>query len=325
MSMNSAFTFAEAARHHPEDATINMVRMRDGWPVRRWHRPAPGEPRAHLLFMGGRGDFIEKYLESFAAWHAAGYAVTAFDWRGQGGSGRLIADRHVGHIDTFETWVDDLAEIYADWQGAGAAPHIAIGHSMGGHLLLRALGDKRIAPDGAVLVAPMLGFTAPYPLWVGEKVARAMCRWKGAETAAWKISEKPGSPQKARQSILTHDQRRYADELWWHEQNPDLPLGPASWQWVGAAYQSMQHLALPGLLEAVTTPMLILSARFDLLVNSAATRRQAARLPTATLHQYGREAAHEILREADAVRDDALRRIADHVAQCGDSSAWSGT
>ena len=34
----------------------------------------------------GRGDFIEKYLETYAHFQAAGWNVTAFDWRGQGGS-----------------------------------------------------------------------------------------------------------------------------------------------------------------------------------------------------------------------------------------------
>ena len=37
--------------------------------------------------------------------------------------------------------------------------------------------------------------------------------------------------------------------------------------------------------------------------------RVAARLPNARLHVYGREAAHEILRELDPVRRDAFGRI----------------
>ena len=47
----------------------------------------------------------------------------------------------------------------------------------------------------------------------------------------------------------------------------------------------------------------------DQLVSTPAIRRIAARLPDARLHVYGREAAHEILRELDPVRLDALGRI----------------
>ena len=49
-----------------------------------WRQPAGIRPRGRMLFAGGRSDFIEKYLESYAHWHRAGWDVTAFDWRGQG-------------------------------------------------------------------------------------------------------------------------------------------------------------------------------------------------------------------------------------------------
>src|SRR6218665_336095 len=45
-----------------------------------------------LLFLPGRGDSYEKYLETLDRWHAQGWRVTAVDWRGQAGSGRLGMD-----------------------------------------------------------------------------------------------------------------------------------------------------------------------------------------------------------------------------------------
>ena len=39
--------------------------------------------------MPGRGDAYEKYLETFEHWRLRGWSVTAADWRGQAGSGRL--------------------------------------------------------------------------------------------------------------------------------------------------------------------------------------------------------------------------------------------
>ena len=65
----------------------------------------------------------------------------------------------------------------------------------------------------------------------------------------------------------------------------------------------------PGLLEAVTTPILLLEARQDRLVDPRAIERAAARLPNAELRAWGAESAHEILREADPVRDQALAAI----------------
>lgn len=294
----------------PAGATVDHIDAPDGWPLRRIRWTAPdGRVRGSLLFFGGRGDHYEKYLETFEDWRLRGWQVTSIDWRGQGGSGRTTANPHVGHIDDFAVWIDDCAHVFAQWQRETSGPHVIAGHSMGGHLVLRALAEHRIAPNAAILVAPMLGFLAPYPDWLGEKVAGLMCRIGDPARPAWKISEKPGSPLAARRQLLTHDAARYDDEQWWHEAAPETLLGPGSWGWVRAAYRSFLEMVQPGVVEGVTTPVLMLVARHDGLVSSKAAMRDAARLPDCTLHVYGREAAHELLREADGVRNDALARI----------------
>lgn len=297
-------------RRIPDDALVDRWHAPDGWPLRRirWGAPA-GVARGAILFLGGRGDMAEKYLESFEHWRGRGWAVETVDWRGQGGSGRLAPDPHVGHVEDFAVWIEDLAAYAADWAARVPGPHAIVAHSMGGHLTLRALAEARIAPDAAVLVAPMLGFLAPYPDWLGQRVGALMCRIGDPARPAWTISEKPGSPLKARQTLLTHDAGRYADEGWWREAAPETVLGPGSWRWVERAYASFRGLARAGALEGITIPMLILAARHDRLVSARAIARDAARLPHARLHVYGPEAAHEILREADGVRDDALARI----------------
>ena len=58
-------------------------------------------PRGSLLFMAGRGDAYEKYLETLEYWSERDWRVTALDWRGQAGSGRLGFDPVTGHVDDF--------------------------------------------------------------------------------------------------------------------------------------------------------------------------------------------------------------------------------
>ena len=60
-----------------------------------------------LLFVPGRGDSYEKYLEALAGWAGAGWAVTALDWRGQGGSSRLLSHPHKGHVWDFAEFDKD--------------------------------------------------------------------------------------------------------------------------------------------------------------------------------------------------------------------------
>ena len=297
-------------RTHPEGAMLSQTIMRDGWQLRTFDWPAVGEPRGSILFQGGRGDFIEKYQETYADWHGQGWSVTAFDWRGQGKSGRLCDDANVGHIDDFAVWIDDLAEFFKRWKATSTGPHIVIGHSMGGHLILRALVESRIVPDAAVFIAPMFGIeTPPVPLGVARFLFSGLSKIGLSKRPAWKGNERPEAPWASRQRFLTSDAERYADEIWWTEQVPELKLGPPSFGWLAAAINSTRNTEAAGALEQVTTPMLILGTDGDRLVSPAAIRRFAARLPGAQFHMYDASVAHEILRESDDVRDDALARV----------------
>jgi lysophospholipase len=296
-------------RKYPGDSTLDSVAAPDGWPLRRFRWPAESEPAGSILFQGGRGDIIEKYLEAFAHWHARGWDVTAFDWRGQGGSGRLSANATVGHANSFARWVDDLAAFVKDWSAMTPGPHVVIGHSMGGHLILRALSERRIRPDAAVLIAPMLGFETgrvPLPLAAGlVRMASALA----PERPAWKTNERPAPAGASRQQFLTSDSARYEDEIWWKREKPELGLGPPSLKWLEQAYSSCVALAAPGTVEHIRTPMLILGTRGDRLVSPAAIPRFAERIPSARLKMFDESVAHEILRERDGPRDEALAEI----------------
>ena len=287
--------------------------LADGHAVRRIDWPgATKEARGSILFVPGRGDHYEKYLESLEEWHRAGWRVTASDWRGQAGSGRLGKDEVTGHIEDYAIWIDDLAYLWERWVKETPGPHVLAAHSMGGHLAVRALVEKRIAPDAVVLSAPMLGFnTPPLPLAMLHGVARMMNMLGDPTRQAWKWSEKPGEIPAGREMLLTHDPDRYRDEQWWRDTRPELVMGPASWRWVERGYESMRRLEAEGAMEAVKTPILILSTTIDKLVSHSANLRAHERLPNSEMVEFGVEAHHEILREVDEVRALAMTKIAE--------------
>lgn len=299
----------------PADATESVWRLADGHDVRRIDWPGradPEKPRGSILFFPGRGDHYEKYIESLEQWHRAGWRVTASDWRGQAGSGRLGKDAVTGHIEDFAIWVNDLAHLWQDWIAHTPGPHILAGHSMGGHLVMRALVEQRVAPDAVFLSAPMLGFQGPpLPLAMLHGVAQLMASLGDPARQAWKWSEKPGEVPESRESLLTHDKERYGDELWWREERPELLMGPASWRWVEQGYASFRMLAEEGAIEQVDMPVLIVSTSNDKLVSHDANVKASVRLPKGELVEFGKEAHHEILREGDAVRDRAMAAIAE--------------
>lgn len=299
----------------PPHAHESTWQAGDGHQIRRIDWPGEGgksngRPRGSILFLPGRGDFYEKYLETLEEWHRAGWRVTAADWRGQAGSGRLGKDPVTGHIADFGIWVDDLARLWAHWIAETPGPHVLAGHSMGGHVILRALADGRVNPDAVVLSAPMTGMNGPpLPLPVLHTVAKLMCKVGDPTRQTWKWSEKPGELPSSRANLLTHDPDRYADEQWWRDHRPQLVMGPASWRWVERAYASWRRLEEPGVLDAVTVPVLFLSTASDKLVSHAANLKAARRMPKGEMVAFGDEAHHEILREVDAVRSRAMAAI----------------
>ena len=295
---------APIRRAFPPEATVSHWPAPDGWPLRRFDWP--GDGRGTILFQGGRGDVIEKYLESFEHWHNQGWSIAAFDWRGQGGSGRLSADPSVGHATDFAPWIADLASVWRDLRTD--RPRIVMGHSMGGHLVLQAMLDRAINPQAAVLIAPMLGLKSPIGPGLAERVARFIRDRGDPARPAWKGHERPGA-RLDRQKLLTSDVSRYNDEQYWYGQSPEIKLGPPSWAWLTQAFASTRLQRTDPRLASLRTPILMLVADADGLVDPRAAVQVAGRLPDVELLRFGRESAHEILREADPVRRRALAAI----------------
>ncbi|TCP89865.1 lysophospholipase [Sphingomonas sp. PP-CE-1A-559] len=301
----------------PDEARIGYWTAPDGWKLRRFDWPAQA-PRGRILFQTGRGDIFEKYLETFAYLHASGWSVTAFDWRGQGGSGRLSSDPHVGHASDYRVFDADLTAFWSDWSAEDAGHsllRVILGHSMGGMIVMRALSDSTIAPDAAILVAPMIGLKAPFGAAFSATIARWIAGRGDPARAAWRSNERPGSVA-SRQSLLTHDANRYSDEGWWQAAHPELVLGPPSWAWLAQGFAGAAALATDARVESIDTPVLMLIAEADKLVDPRAALRLAARLRNAQVVRFGPESAHEILREADGVRDRALSAIDSFLAAC---------
>ncbi|MBO80511.1 alpha/beta hydrolase [Citromicrobium bathyomarinum] len=302
---------AAAVERHWEAADGTRLRRIDWQPQGR-DDGADEPPRGSILFLPGRGDHYEKYLETLDQWSREGWYVTASDWRGQGTSKRLGRDPHTGHIEDFGIWTRDLSSLWDTWQAETPGPHVLIGHSMGGHLVLRALVEKRVDPDAVVLSAPMLGLVGtPGPLWLLGPLSKGIARLGDPRRPAWKSSEKPGALPEDRGALLTHDPDRYADELWWRDERPEVAMGPASWGWVAAAIESMRTIEAKGALETVETPVLLFGTTNDQLVAWNAIERAGQRLPYGEVLEFGDEAHHEIFREADRVRTRAMDGIAD--------------
>ncbi len=294
-------------RAYPAGLRQSNWRAPDGWLLRRvdWPQAEGAVPRGSLLFAAGRGDFVEKYLETLGDWHSRGWSVSSFDWRGQG---RSKGGNAAGHFDSFDILVRDLGDLIDDWAAATPGPHVVVAHSMGGHMLLRLLIERRPDIAAAVLVAPMIVVNSgAFPEWAAAGLAAAATMTGFGRWPIWGVQLTRSPVGSVRQRILTGCAERYEDELFWWDRDPDASPAPPSFGWLNAAYHSARAFTAEAL-GKVDLPILLLGAERDQLVSPAAIKRVAELLPNSELVMFD-DCAHEILRERDQVRGEALARI----------------
>jgi len=277
--------------------------------------PAQTPPRGSVVVSPGRTEPIEKYFEVVEILTARGFAVLVHDWRGQGLSQRLLADRSLGHAAGSRDFLTDYAALIAAFEARLPKPWIALGHSMGGclTLLVLASGERRFA--GAILSAPMLGIrTGTVPPALARILAAAQ-RWTGRGGSPVQRDRAP--PAAAFEvNILTHDRARYERSLAQLAACPDLALGAPTWSWLDFAFSAVDALAHGAGAPRIAIPLTVLAAGEDALVDNAASRRVTARVPGGRFVEID-GAYHEILQETDALQAPFWREfdaLADRVA-----------
>lgn len=278
----------------------------DGAPLRfaRWSATR-GPARGTVCVFSGRGEYIEKYFEVIADLRRRGFAVAIHDWRGQGGSHRLLANRRKGHIRDFKEFDQDLAVFMQQVVLPECPPpYYALAHSMGGNILAR----HSVAPDSwfdrIVLCAPMFEIIADKARVPGN-LARVF-----VETACLLGQSTryvpTGSDQSAEMmpfegNTLTSDRERYMRNRQVVEAAPELALGYPTDGWTRAAYRTCAQVMDPAFARRVQVPLLLFSAANDRIVSSRAIETFASRLKIGA-HVPIPQSEHEILQESDTVR-----------------------
>jgi lysophospholipase len=288
------------------DLQPRFVYGRDGKSLRIATLLAPPDPvhsRGVCVLLHGQTEFIEKYLEVIGELWSRGFTVATMDWRGQGGSVRTLPNPLKAHIGDFAQYDSDL-QIFMDKvvHNLTDRPPIALAHSMGAHIVLRAMHDHPGQFRAAVLTAPMLRtLTRGY----NPRLARLLCRAENLAGRAtdWVIGMKKRDPLKMTfaDQLVTSDRQRFARTQTLLHEHPNLRLAGPTWGWLEAAYRSMDIVMLPGYAEAISTPTLVFGAGRDRIVDTEAIRGFTARMPNGRYVEIA-DAEHEILMENDAIR-----------------------
>lgn len=268
-----------------------------------WRLPA-ARPRASVVILPGRAEFIEKYDEVVADLLARELAVGMLEWRGQGLSHRALPNRLKGHSRRFEDYLDDLDHAAAWLERAGLpGPWLMLGHSMGGHLGLRFLQRGRGRFAGAVLTAPMFGINLR---GVSEPTARLIAGAAVRLGLGGRYAPRQGDIdpilRRFEGNPLTHSPERFARFRALIAARPELALGGVTYGWLHAGLASMRAARGAGRVEAVDVPVLVCRSGRERIVCNSTMAALTERFPAGRLVTFD-EAAHEIMQELDPIRD----------------------
>lgn len=288
----------------PPLTTLGHFSASDGLRIRYGLFGTESRPlRGTIVLLHGRNECIEKYFETAGDLAAMGFATATFDWRGQGGSQRLLNNPVHGHVASFSDYVDDLERfiddvVLPDCRG----PYYILGHSTGSLVALLAAPSMKNRVERLVLLSPLLRLGERYPPHriIGSLSGLASSVGFGAMSVSARNRRKDFLPFEGNR--LTSDLRRYSRNVELARSAPDLFLSGPTASWLDAFYRASEQVHDQEFMTRIQVPALIIAAGADEVVSNRAIEAFAARLRSGSLLTI-HGARHEILQEADRYRE----------------------
>ncbi|MCA1406016.1 alpha/beta hydrolase [Ensifer sp. IC3342] len=262
--------------------------------------------RGTIVLLPGRNEAIEKYFETIADLTAAGFWVATFDWRGQGGSERLLRQPGRGHVAHFSDYERDLMIFLEQIVLPDTRlPFSIVAHSMGALVALSLAPMLASRIDRMVLLAPFVGLSGQA---VGQRNIFAIATimdWLGLGRLP--LHRDKGNLPFAN-NVLTADARRFARNQALTDACPRLRVGPPTARWLRETFQAMRRVLRREHLTRVTVPTIILAPTADRLVPHLAVEFLSRNFRAGHMIPID-GARHELFQEADRYRAQVMAAI----------------
>ncbi len=259
----------------------------------------------NIVFLPGRRETFDMYPELIELLQIFGYRVYAMEWMGMGYSGRMIQGHpEIGHIDSFDTYVEDLDIFLKQIVNINENPITIIAHSTGAHITLRYLMEHpHESILKAVLSAPLiLAETGAFPYWVARNLTRtamSLGLQEGYYFQDYDLAE--DEPFKPGQG--TEDERQWLKrrKTWCRDNHTQ----GYSWGWLQAMFDSTEQFLRDIRTHPIDTPILMLIPGKDDVTQPEASLNLCKQLPNA-ISYYSKDAEHMIFHQGDKIRKPML-------------------
>lgn len=268
------------------------------------------DPKGKIVIAPGFSESYLNYAELIYDLNQRGYSVYIVDHRGQGLSGRMVANTQIIHVDEFHFYVDDMetfirTHVKPDQR---ELPMYLLGNSMGGWIASQLLARQPKWFKGATLIAPMFRInTGNIPRFLALRIAgTADGLGRGKRFALGygeiDIAKSTFNPEEWGSRV------RWKQNLATEVANPRLIHGGPSYRWVRLGLRYTAKWRIRRLAKKISTPHLVLQAGQDTAVKPGGIDLFCEYSKGCTRVNYP-DAHHGILKETDSIRSHALNKI----------------
>ena len=260
-------------------------------------------PESIILFLPGRGGWVEQYIDVFEALYSAlKIPIVVVDHLGQGQSGGVRA--HIEHYNQYaDSFVEVLYHLFEKTQ-----PQInIIAHSAGGLMALHATISKKIDAKKIVMTGPMLRMRSnPLPGYLAHPISFL------ASIAGHSLS-RPSIESEAEYNFennrLSTDRERYNILA-----NHPYPIPSPSFGWLNASYSAQNFIHTAKNLYDFDSDVLVFYGSEEKVVSADGIKSWVHQ---AIKHSKSQDisiikvlgAKHDLFYEKQEIVDDILSRI----------------
>jgi lysophospholipase len=262
-----------------------------------------------IVILPGYAENAQKYHELIYDFVNYGFSVYILDHRGMGASGRELKNRQVVHVESFDDYVTDLETFYRQVVEKGKESHrYLFTHSAGGLIGAKFLAKFKGAFRRAVLSAPLFSLnTGSYPKFVAGGLAFTLDTIGRGENYAPGFSDYDPTAAKWGEDSFTSSKQRFDAYTTILLKHPRLVMGGPSVHWIREVLRETASSKVGSLGKRVSIPLLVYQAGADTLVLPTGQNAFCKAAKNCQIVYYPR-ARHEIYREIDQIRNEAIRR-----------------
>ncbi len=255
-----------------------------------------------IVISNGRIESYLKYQELIFDLYRQGYSIFTLDHRGQGLSSRTTQNPQQGHIDRFETYINDFAH-FIDMVVKPKNYHdlFLVAHSMGSTIGTLYMDKHPETFKAAAFSAPMYGIKLPVGSRFIHWLAQLLDTTDSNKEPDYVLGGSDYKDVKFAKNDLTHCQLRYENYKKLYQQHPELQVGSPTNRWLHESIDAGERAILAA--QQSPVPILILQADEDTVVDNLAQSRAVGGLCQLINIPHAR---HEVFMEKDESRNFAI-------------------